>query len=411
MATLRHLHHRTMSPVRRSAKRRGAGRAGRMATAVAALLALSMLGAPTASAAPADARSEHDRVAAEVADIEQRVRDAEARLEQMTLQAEEASGAVLAAQAALVTAQQHADAVAAELAAVRAAVERTQKDVATIGREAYMGGDDTFGEMEMVLHAAGPGELLQQAATLDILGEGRAQVLDAFEVAEAREARLDQEARAAVAERDAATRKAQEAQARADALLAEAHAEFEALTAEKAALDKQLRDAEIALLSMQGNADPTGTWAQREAAEQSVGLLSASGGGIAPTRGRVTSCYGARWGTMHLGLDIAAPIGTPVFSPEPGVVLQAGPASGFGLAVAIQHHDGAITVYGHINQFFVQAGQVVTAGQQIAEVGNRGQSSGPHLHFEVHHGSLYADRSNPVPWLAQRGVSLGGSCG
>ncbi|CCG02879.1 protease with a role in cell division [Blastococcus saxobsidens DD2] len=386
-----------------------------MAAAVSALLALTMLGAPTASAAPADAQSEHDRVAAEIAGIEQRVRDAEARLEQMTLRAEEASGAVLAAEAALVTAQQHADAVAAELAAVRAAVESTQKDVATLGREAYMGADETFGEMEMVLHADGPGELLQQAATLDILGEERAQVLEEFEVAEARETRLDREAKAAVAERDAATREAQEAQAEVDALLAGAQADFDALTAEKAALDGQLREAETRLLELRGAEDAAAAWvaqeAEQEAAEQAVSTLTAAAGAIAPTQGRVTSCYGARWGTMHLGVDIAAPIGTPVFTPEPGVVLQAGPASGFGLSVAVQHHDGAITVYGHVNQFFVQPGQVVTAGQQIAEVGNRGQSTGPHLHFEVHHGGLYADRSNPVPWLAQRGVSLGGSCG
>ncbi|MDK3255804.1 M23 family metallopeptidase [Blastococcus capsensis] len=386
--------------------------------ALTVLLAVSFLGAWPAVAAPstaAEAQSEHDRMAAEVAGIEQRVRDAEARLEQMTLRAEEASGAALAAQVALVTAQQHADAVAAELAAVRAAVASTQKDVATLGREAYMGADETFGEMEMVLHADGPGELLQQAATLDILGEERAQVLEEFEVAEAREARLDREAKAAVAERDAVTREAEEAQAAVDALLAGAQTTFDALTAEKAALDEQLRDAEVRLLELRGAEDAAAAWAaqkaEQEAAEQAVSTLTATGGGIAPTQGRVTSCYGARWGTMHLGVDIAAPIGTPVFTPEPGVVLQAGPASGFGLAVAVQHPDGAITVYGHVNQFFVQAGQVVTAGQQIAEVGNRGQSTGPHLHFEVHHGGLYADRSNPAPWLAQRGVSLGGSCG
>jgi murein DD-endopeptidase MepM/ murein hydrolase activator NlpD len=111
---------------------------------------------------------------------------------------------------------------------------------------------------------------------------------------------------------------------------------------------------------------------------------------------------------MHSGVDIAAPIGTPVYSPEGGVVVQAGTASGFGYAVAIQHGDGTITLYGHVNQYFVAAGQVVSAGQQIAEVGNRGQSTGPHLHFEVHTGGLYANRTNPTPWLTARGISLGG---
>ena len=111
---------------------------------------------------------------------------------------------------------------------------------------------------------------------------------------------------------------------------------------------------------------------------------------------------------MHSGVDIAAPIGTPVFTPDDGVVLDAGPASGFGLAVYVQHADGTITLYGHINRFFVQPGQTVRAGQQIAEGGNRGQSTGPHLHFEVHTGGLYVNRGNPMPWLSSRGISLGG---
>jgi len=113
---------------------------------------------------------------------------------------------------------------------------------------------------------------------------------------------------------------------------------------------------------------------------------------------------------MHYGVDIAAPIGTPIYAPEGGVVLQAGPASGFGLAVYLQHGDGSITLYGHISSYSVAAGQQVTAGQQIAAVGNTGQSTGAHLHFEVHQGGLYQNRTNPVPWLTQRGIPLGGSC-
>ena len=349
-------------------------------------------------------------MAAQVADIETRVRDAEDNLQRMTVEAEAASGAALAAQAQLDSAQQRAEQTAAQLAEVRAAVDRTQDDVAAIGREAYMGGDEAYSKMQMVLDAQGPGELLQQAATLDLLGEERSAVLEELEESEAREARLDREARAAVAERDAAARAAQEAQAAADAQLAAAQADFDRLAAEKVALDEQLRAAEIRLLSLQGNANPEATWTQVQAAEESVGRLTAVAGAVAPTNGRVTSCYGSRWGAMHFGLDIAAPIGTPVYTPEPGVVLQAGPASGFGLAVSVQHQDGAITVYGHVNQFFVRPGQVVAGGERIAEVGNRGQSTGPHLHFEVHQGGLYADRSNPVPWLAKRGIQLGGSC-
>ncbi|NEK84669.1 M23 family metallopeptidase [Blastococcus saxobsidens] len=383
----------------------------RRAAVATTILAASLLAAPTATAAPGDPRSEHDRVTAQVAEIEQRVREAEETLQRMTVEAEAASGVALAAEAALASAQERAEQTAAQLAEVRAAVDRTEDDVAAIGREAYMGGDEASSQMRMVLDAQGPGELLQQAATLDLLGQERSAVLEELEQSEVREARLDSEARAAVAERDAAARTAQEAQAAAAAQLSAAQADFDRLSAEKSALDEELRGAEIRLLSLQGNADPEAAWSQVQAAEEAVGRLTATGGAVPPTIGRVTSCYGSRWGAMHLGVDIAAPIGTPVHTPEPGVVLQAGPASGFGLAVAVQHPDGAITVYGHVNAFFVSPGQVVAGGERIAEVGNRGQSTGPHLHFEVHQGGLYADRSNPVPWLARRGINLGGSCG
>jgi murein DD-endopeptidase MepM/ murein hydrolase activator NlpD len=128
---------------------------------------------------------------------------------------------------------------------------------------------------------------------------------------------------------------------------------------------------------------------------------------FAPTQGTVTSNYGPRWGTTHYGLDIANRIGTPVRSVMDGVVVEAGPASGFGLWVRVRHTDGTMAVYGHINSYSVREGQKVSAGQVIAEVGNRGVSTGPHLHFEVWDAN---DRKvNPLAWLATRGVRVVGS--
>ena len=136
-----------------------------------------------------------------------------------------------------------------------------------------------------------------------------------------------------------------------------------------------------------------------------------SGSYVAPTSGRVSSCYGARWGVTHFGVDIASSIGTPIFAASAGVVRRAGPATGFGQAVYILGDDGYVTVYGHVNRYFVSVGDRVSAGERIAEVGNRGLSTGPHLHFEVHSGGqLYSNQMNPVPWLNARGVYLGG-CG
>jgi murein DD-endopeptidase MepM/ murein hydrolase activator NlpD len=128
---------------------------------------------------------------------------------------------------------------------------------------------------------------------------------------------------------------------------------------------------------------------------------------VLPIHGaRRTSGFGMRWGTLHAGVDFAAPIGTPEYAAMDGVVLKAGPASGFGLAVYIQHANGDVTVYGHMEKILVQTGQVVKAGETIALLGNRGQSTGPHLHFEVHIGGLTGQKVDPVPWLRERGVNV-----
>ena len=423
MATSRHLH--TTTPPRR--------RRLRTPLIAATLLAAAFAGMPAATAAPADdarveaARAEHDAVAAEIAALGARVADAEQKLQRMTLETEAASGNALAAQAALDAATQEAEAAEVALFQAEQAVGEAQDEVSEMGRQAYMGGgEETLGDLRLLLDAEGPAELLQQAATLETLGEQRAETLGAMEIVEVQQARAEHAAQATVAERDRAAGAAAEAHAAAARQMSGAQAEFDALSLQKLALAQQLRDAEIRLLQMQGARDAARAWEAQQAAREAAAaaasavtttaapaarsLASGGGGGgtAAPTTGRVTSCYGSRWGTLHAGVDIAAPIGTPVRTPESGVVLQAGPASGFGLAVAVQHGDGTITLYGHINQFFVRVGQTVAAGEQIAEVGNRGQSTGPHLHFEVHKGGLYANRTDPGPWLSARGIALGG---
>ena len=121
---------------------------------------------------------------------------------------------------------------------------------------------------------------------------------------------------------------------------------------------------------------------------------------------RLSSGFGSRWGRLHAGLDFAAPIGTPEKAAMDGVVLEAGPASGYGLAVFIQHDNGDVTVYGHMEEILVSAGQVVRAGDTIALLGNRGHSTGPHLHFEVRLGGPNGEKVDPLPYLRERGVPL-----
>lgn len=125
---------------------------------------------------------------------------------------------------------------------------------------------------------------------------------------------------------------------------------------------------------------------------------------VRPAEGRFTSGFGGRWGTTHYGIDFANSQGTPIVSAADGEVIEAGPASGFGQWVRVQHDDGTITVYGHVNTITAEEGDSVRAGDQIATMGSRGFSTGTHLHFEVWNPS--GKKINPAPWLEQHGIPV-----
>ena len=171
-----------------------------------------------------------------------------------------------------------------------------------------------------------------------------------------------------------------------------AEAEAWAASAERAAAAARQAEA----------ARATASAARVTAASTTRATAAAASSGVRLVQGRVTSGFGPRWGSRHNGLDIAAPIGTPIRAPLAGTVISSGPASGFGMWVRIRHDDGTITVYGHINRSLVRVGQRVNAGDVIAEVGNRGQSTGPHLHIEVI--TPNGTKIDPRPWLDARGI-------
>ncbi|WP_336031530.1 M23 family metallopeptidase [Geodermatophilus sp. FMUSA9-8] len=432
---------------------------------VGVLAGALLLGAPAPTTAapppppnPSDAeigaaRSAQDAAAAEVGRIAALVATAEGELERATVQAEAAGAAYLAAEEALQAAQDIAAQTAAQLQAATEAIDAATSRLGTFARRSYMTGS-TLTTASALLDSAGPGELLQRAATLDYVGDLQVDVLAELRIARVRQANADSEARAARDAMAAAEAEAAATRAAADAQLATQQTTYAQVSAEKAGYQQQLQAAQIRLLELQGARDAFRQWQQQKAAEEAAAAAAAaraaqeaaaaaaaaraaatsgrggsssgspsgggsgppSGGGAAgssgyvkPTSGRVTSCFGPRWGTFTYGVDIAAPIGTPIYAATSGVVRRAGSATGFGLAVYILGDDGAITVYGHINRYFVEAGERVVAGQQIAEVGNRGQSTGPHLHFEVHpNGAMYSGAVDPVPWLRARGVEISG---
>jgi murein DD-endopeptidase MepM/ murein hydrolase activator NlpD len=112
---------------------------------------------------------------------------------------------------------------------------------------------------------------------------------------------------------------------------------------------------------------------------------------------------GSRWASNHTGLDFAAPMGTPVRSVLPGEVIQAEFAGAYGRQVKVRHADGTVTSYGHMSEFSVNVGDVVAAGTQVGSIGMSGNTTGPHVHFEVLLGG--SEQVDPEPWLRDHGVN------
>jgi murein DD-endopeptidase MepM/ murein hydrolase activator NlpD len=113
-----------------------------------------------------------------------------------------------------------------------------------------------------------------------------------------------------------------------------------------------------------------------------------------PVYGRITSPFGRRWGSFHTGIDIGVPRGTKVKAAESGTVIFAGWSGGYGYLVKIDHGEGYTTYYAHNSKLYVKKGQKVTKGQSIAASGSTGNSTGPHVHFEVRKNGTPQNPSN-----------------
>lgn len=124
---------------------------------------------------------------------------------------------------------------------------------------------------------------------------------------------------------------------------------------------------------------------------------------VCPTTGPVTSLFGPRKSpargasTIHKGVDVGVPIGTPVIAMRDGTVTKAGWGTGYGNVIYIRHDDGYETRYAHLSKFNVSVGQKVKQGMVIAKSGNTGIGSGPHLHFEIRKNGNGINPSQKLP--------------
>ncbi|MFF4453453.1 peptidoglycan DD-metalloendopeptidase family protein [Streptomyces goshikiensis] len=131
---------------------------------------------------------------------------------------------------------------------------------------------------------------------------------------------------------------------------------------------------------------------------------------VAPVGGGISTQYktpGAMWSSgYHTGADFIASSGTTVRAVGAGTVISAGWAGSYGNEVVIRHADGKYSQYGHLSQLSVSVGQSVTPGQTIGLSGSTGNSTGPHLHFEIRTGPSYGSDIDPIAYLRSKGVSI-----
>jgi len=362
-----------------------------------------------------DAASEgQEALASEAKRLSRLVFETQEQLERLEVEAAAAADIYRQAEVDLAAANARAGEARQAAAAADRDLIRARDDLVSFARDTYVNAKSELASQLLLLDSRSPADLIERAGLLELVGDSRTESLDRVLESQSRSDAAERRATEALESIASAEAQARAALEQSTALLEEQQANLPTLLAQKAEYEAEFYAALVALLGPEGAAaafaqyeqdlaDQYGAEAAARAAAYAGGPVL-SGSWALPLAGRFTSCFCERWGTMHWGIDIAAPMYTPMYSAGNGVVVKAGPATGFGQAVYIQHDNGDVTVYGHMEVIEVVTGQRVAAGQEIALVGSQGFSTGPHLHFEVYVGGLDGFRVDPVVWLANRGI-------
>ncbi len=356
------------------------------------VLALSLTLVPAAGADPA---ADRERIRRERADKAAKLRAAEATDEELA-DAVDALGA--AERTALGKAQQatralqRAEADVAEAEGLlsrqrRAVAERAVRAYAQQGRVQVLTGVDRPEEAARRLALA----KVVQGRLVDAVDSSRAAVDDLGRRRQQQAAAAKQTARALRQVVDARSRTTK-AQADLDRRIDGLRKEVDALEAEESELSQLL--AARASRALVPPPDPPSRPGAAPSAPPGGGVSSS--GFVWPVNGRLTSPFGPRWGRMHQGQDIGAPTGTPIKAAKAGQVIKAGGGGGYGNLTLVDHGGGTVTAYAHQSRFAVGEGVQVQTGQVIGFVGSTGNSTGPHLHFEVR---VNGTQRNPRPYL------------
>jgi septal ring factor EnvC (AmiA/AmiB activator) len=329
-----------------------------------------------------------DRADAALADADAKLREVEAVVNEVAAAVERQRGAVHEAQERL-------DAVEAEAAAVAEAFA---------DRAARMFKDGANVPFETLLSSGGAEEAMTRTSYLRVISQADRVNIESLEAAEIavtaqRERLLEEQERLEqmLAEQEELLAEVQRLRESRALAAAEAREQLRELESEHDDLERDQERLESLIRQKQEEArrQAEREAAARRAAERAAQQSSSSGGGSArvsapsssgfawPMCAPVTSEYGPRWGRMHRGIDQGASTGTPIGASKAGTVIFAGWQGGYGNLTLIDHHDGVVTAYAHQSRFAVSAGASVSQGQTIGYVGNTGNSTGPHLHFET----------------------------
>jgi murein DD-endopeptidase MepM/ murein hydrolase activator NlpD len=385
------------------------GRRAAVEAAVAGLLAVCLL--VPAGPAAGDPGAEKAQVDSDLGRLRNHAEDAERRAGVLTDELGAVAGRVRELQAGVAAQQARLGVLEGQLSSARARlvsldktiVVQTTRLVRLRGeyevalarlehrvRELYMTeGPDV---LSFVLGTASFVDLLDN---LELLGRiGRQDELIAARVKASRDGVADARRRTRIARKEAARVETAVAVATAEQrgvvgrLVASRDALVAARREKSAALASIQEDRESVLEEINALEQQSAELAARIRAAQQASapvVVPPSGNGLLawPVAGPVTSGFGPRWGRMHEGIDIAVPLGTPVRAAAAGTVIYAARLGGYGNLVVVDHGGGLSTAYAHNSSFASSVGQAVVAGQVVSYSGSTGNSSGPHVHFEV----------------------------
>lgn len=302
------------------------------------------------------------------------------QIDSLSAQVDELRQREASVQVELDEAQARLDAALARLAALQGHLKRAVTSLSERLVQIYKtGGPDT---LTVILNSSGYDDLVTRSEYL-----GRINTSSEALVSRVRDLRDQTQATVSEVqtERDGiAARKAD---------LVKTRAELEARTQELSTARGKNKEALARVRSLEDDLSDRVRKLQDQIAEQlqaAAGPTIAAGpirgganGLIWPVDGVITSPFGPRWGSFHPGLDIGAPMGTPIRAAKAGRVVLASPNGGYGNFTCLDHGGGLSTCYAHQSSFATSSGASVAQGQVIGYVGSTGFSTGPHLHFEV----------------------------